>query len=120
MYTPFPLSLPTSCHPFQSQLTFPASPDLPELLPAAPDYLESPVSDGTIEENFEAELGGALVEEAESALHHTFTEDDDFTDIAQHGIVDIVGDDTYGRKVIVVSACKLPSNKVFNHEKFLK
>ncbi|KAK8392258.1 hypothetical protein O3P69_017684 [Scylla paramamosain] len=94
--------------------------DLPELLPATPDYLESPVSDGTIEENFEAELGGALVEEDEAALHQTFTDDDDFTDIARHGIVDIVGDDTYGRKVIVVSACKLPSNKVFNHEKFLK
>ncbi|XP_045596960.1 rho GTPase-activating protein 1 isoform X3 [Procambarus clarkii] len=94
--------------------------DLQELLPAAPDYLESPVSDGTIEENFEAELGSALGEEDEQALHHTFTDDNDFTDIARHGIVDIVGDDTCGRKVIVVSACKLPSNKVFNHEKFLK
>ncbi|XP_042211350.1 rho GTPase-activating protein 8-like [Homarus americanus] len=94
--------------------------DLQELLPAAPDYLESPVSDGTIEENFEAELGSALGEEDEQALHHTFTDDNDFTDIARHGIVDIVGDDTYGRKVIVVSACKMPSNKVFNHEKFLK
>ncbi|XP_045596961.1 rho GTPase-activating protein 1 isoform X4 [Procambarus clarkii] len=96
------------------------TPDLQELLPAAPDYLESPVSDGTIEENFEAELGSALGEEDEQALHHTFTDDNDFTDIARHGIVDIVGDDTCGRKVIVVSACKLPSNKVFNHEKFLK
>ncbi|XP_063597003.1 rho GTPase-activating protein 8 isoform X4 [Penaeus vannamei] len=96
------------------------TPDLPELLPAATDYLESPVSDGTIEENFEAELGSALGEEDEQALHHTFTDDNDFTDIARHGIVDIIGDDTYGRKVIVVSACKLPSNKYFNHEKFLK
>ncbi|XP_069935781.1 rho GTPase-activating protein 8 isoform X1 [Cherax quadricarinatus] len=94
--------------------------DLQELVAEAPDYLESPVSDGTIEENFEAELGSALREEDEQALHHTFTDDNDFTDIARHGIVDIVGDDTYGRKVIVVSACKLPSNKVFNHEKFLK
>ncbi|XP_042865059.1 rho GTPase-activating protein 8-like isoform X2 [Penaeus japonicus] len=94
--------------------------DLQELLPAATDYLESPVSDGTIEENFEAELGSALGEEDEQALHHTFTDDNDFTDIARHGIVDIIGDDTYGRKVIVVSACKLPSNKYFNHEKFLK
>ncbi|XP_069935785.1 rho GTPase-activating protein 1 isoform X5 [Cherax quadricarinatus] len=96
------------------------TPDLQELVAEAPDYLESPVSDGTIEENFEAELGSALREEDEQALHHTFTDDNDFTDIARHGIVDIVGDDTYGRKVIVVSACKLPSNKVFNHEKFLK
>ncbi|XP_069935784.1 rho GTPase-activating protein 1 isoform X4 [Cherax quadricarinatus] len=99
--------------------TSPAA-DLQELVAEAPDYLESPVSDGTIEENFEAELGSALREEDEQALHHTFTDDNDFTDIARHGIVDIVGDDTYGRKVIVVSACKLPSNKVFNHEKFLK
>ncbi|XP_066944450.1 rho GTPase-activating protein 8 isoform X2 [Macrobrachium rosenbergii] len=94
--------------------------DLQELLPAAPDYLESPVSDGTIEENFEEELGSALGVEDEQALRHRFTDDNNYDDISCHNIVDIVGDDTYGRKVIVVSACKLPSNKVFNHEKFLK
>ncbi|CAL4063789.1 unnamed protein product, partial [Meganyctiphanes norvegica] len=94
--------------------------DIPEILPESPDYLESPVSDGTIEENFEAELGSAMGEDDEVALHNTFTDEDDFSDIARHNIVDIIGDDTYGRKVIVVSACKLPGNKVFNHDKFLR
>ena len=89
--------------------------DMPEMLPEPEDYLESPVSDGTIEENFEAELG--TLPETDDVI---VTDDNDYTDIAKHGIVDIVGDDTYGRKVIVVSACKLPCNKKFDHEKFLR
>ncbi|RXG61813.1 Rho GTPase-activating protein 1 [Armadillidium vulgare] len=95
--------------------------DLREILPPVDEYLESPVSDGTIEENFEAELGGGLTEEGIDALHSKFAADDnDFSDIARHGVVDVIGDDTYGRKVIVVSACRLPSNKAFNHDKFLR
>ncbi|GIZ03759.1 rho GTPase-activating protein 1 [Caerostris extrusa] len=47
-------------------------------------------------------------------------EEDDFSDIAQYGIIEIAGDDSYGRKVIVISACKLPSNKAFNHARFLR
>ncbi|KAK3855669.1 hypothetical protein Pcinc_037946 [Petrolisthes cinctipes] len=103
-------------------MVLPHPPDLQELLPAtAEDYLESPVSDGTIEENFEAELGGGCgLEEEEEAVEGEGDDKEGFRDIAKHGIVDIVGDDTCGRKVVVVSACKLPSNKLFNHEKFLK
>ena len=46
--------------------------------------------------------------------------DDDFTDIARHGIIEVVGDDVAGRKVIVISACRLPGNKSFDHQRFLR
>ena len=46
--------------------------------------------------------------------------DEDFSDIEKYGIVEVAGDDPYGRKVIVVSACKLPSNKELNHQRLLK
>ena len=42
-------------------------------------------------------------------------EDDDYSDIARHGIVEVVGDDVAGRKIIVISACRLPSNKNFDY-----
>jgi len=94
------------------------------------DYiLDSPISDGpfmdgnyTIEENFEEALGSvsmipeAVHEHTEASLAH----DQDFSDVARYGIVDVVGDDTYGRKVIVVSACRLPSNKVLDQNRFLR
>ena len=44
-------------------------------------------------------------------------EDDDYSDIARHGIVEVVGDDVAGRKIIVISACRLPSNKNFDYER---
>jgi Rho GTPase-activating protein 1 len=47
-------------------------------------------------------------------------DDDDFTDIARHGIIEVVGDDDAGRKVIVISACRLPGNKNFDHQRFLR
>ncbi|XP_023314743.1 rho GTPase-activating protein 1 [Trichogramma pretiosum] len=75
------------------------------------DYLESPVSDGTIEENFEEALVDAPVVEAADYLEALDTEladEEDYSDIAALGIVEVVGDDSAGRKVIVVSACKLP------------
>lgn len=45
---------------------------------------------------------------------------EDFTDIANLGIIDLVGDDKAGRPVIVVYALRLPNNKMFDHEKFLR
>jgi len=82
-------------------------------------FMESPVSDGTIEENFEEALGSAsMISEAAEVTEESI--EDDFADVAKHGIVDVVGDDTYGRKVIVVSACRLPSNKVLDHNRFLR
>nr|XP_039254797.1 rho GTPase-activating protein 1-like isoform X2 [Styela clava] len=44
----------------------------------------------------------------------------EFVDIAQYGIVEVSGVDLQGRPVILVSACKLPSNKVLDQGKFLK
>ncbi|KAJ8868027.1 hypothetical protein PR048_031836 [Dryococelus australis] len=89
------------------------------------DYLESPVSDGTIEENFEEELVNApIVPSGEDSLTYNFPDyeesDDDYQDVAKYDIVDVVGDDTYGRKVIVVSACKLPNNKELDHGLLLR
>ncbi|KAK0088991.1 hypothetical protein PV325_009874 [Microctonus aethiopoides] len=89
------------------------------------DYLESPVSDGTIEENFEEALVDApVIENAEdlAALDEELADEEDYHDIARLGIVEVVGDDSAGRKVIVVSACKLPvvGKEVFNHAKLLR
>lgn len=64
------------------------------------------MSDGTIEENFEEAFGlpslipeyPSLIPEQRDSLKELDV--DDFIDVAQHRIVDVVGDDTYGRKVI--------------------
>ena len=88
------------------------------------DYLESPVSDGTIEENFEEELVNApVIATGEDSLSYPFVDDEmeeDFSEVAKYGIVEVAGDDTYGRKVIVVSACKLPGNKELDHSLLLR
>lgn len=92
------------------------------------DFLESPVSDGTIEENFEEELVNApkLLESGPESMLYSLRNDDedltdeDYSDIEKYGIVEVAGDDPYGRKVIIVSACKLPSNKVIDHQRLLK
>lgn len=86
------------------------------------DLLESPMSDGLMDENFEEVLGTDVfkaLEDDEEDDDDNDTEDD-FSDIAKYGIIEIAGDDSYGRKVIVISACKLPSNKAFNHARFLR
>ncbi len=85
------------------------------------DYLESPVSDGTIEENFEEELAAApFISEPDSITTTPLQDEEDYSDISHHGIVEVVGDDAYGRKIIVVVANKLPSNKTFDHQRFLR
>ena len=109
------------------------------------DYLQSPMSDGTIEEDFEealakvrlirlnlvsysriiqevaaaGELGSPATPQVES---RGFEEEnvEEFSDLAELGIVDVVGDDKGGRKIIVVSACKLPANKGFDNQRFLR
>lgn len=88
------------------------------------DYLESPVSDGTIEDNFEAELLNAPTR-AYDSLSYPYVEeeeedDEDFSDVSMYGIVEVLGDDTAGRRVIVVSACRLPGNKELNHQRLLR
>ncbi|KAK2146628.1 hypothetical protein LSH36_594g03053 [Paralvinella palmiformis] len=71
--------------------------------------------DGFIEEDFEEELGSPLQDD----------EDDDdpnieFRDIAKFGIIEVAGDDIFGRKVIVFSACRLPPHRDLDHNRFLQ
>lgn len=86
------------------------------------DYLESPVSDGTIEENFEEELVNAPVSSYNSIYSFRDNDDDDedFSDVSQYGIVEVVGDDAYGRKIITVTACKLPNSSQLDHQRLLR
>ena len=88
------------------------------------EYIESPMSDGTIEEDFEKALAREVADRRLSGdtglggnltLEGTSINDEDFSDIERHGIVQIVGDDVAGRKIIVISACRIPSNKNFDY-----
>lgn len=85
--------------------------------------MESPVSDGTIEENFEEELVNAPISaynSISSPNSYDDDEDEDFSDVSQYGIVEVVGDDTYGRKIITVTASKLPNSSQLDHQKLLR
>uniref|UniRef100_UPI00358F0D72 rho GTPase-activating protein 1-like isoform X1 n=2 Tax=Myxine glutinosa TaxID=7769 RepID=UPI00358F0D72 len=44
---------------------------------------------------------------------------DPFYDVARHGIVEVAGDDNYGRKLIIFSCCKMPPTHVLDHHKLL-
>ncbi|XP_052833110.1 rho GTPase-activating protein 1 [Octopus bimaculoides] len=68
--------------------------------------------DGLIDEDFEKELGPSQVQQDEQ-------EQGEFSDVSRYGIVEIAGDDVYGRKVIIFSACRLPSSKVLDHKRLL-
>ncbi|KPJ09131.1 Rho GTPase-activating protein 68F [Papilio machaon] len=89
----------------------------PELLDIADDFIDETPSDGTIEENFEKELGSPKVY-AEIAT--TSQEYDYFAELARNGAIDVVGDDEVGRRIIVISACKLPSSKDLHPDKLLR
>lgn len=84
--------------------------------------MESPVSDFT-DDNFEEQLSHAPQICPESLTYPAVDDDtepcDLYEDIAHWGIVDVIGDDTVGRRCIVVYACKLPSNKELDHTRFL-
>lgn len=68
--------------------------------------------DGLIDEDFEKELGPSQLQEDEQ-------EHGEYSDVARYGIIEIAGDDVYGRKVIIFSACRLPSSKVLDHRRLL-
>jgi len=87
------------------------------------------MTDGSIEEDFEEALArevataGVLGSPETPVVNSKLFQDEsieDFSDIAEHGVVDVVGDDKGGRKIIVVSACKLPANKDFDNQRFLR
>ncbi|XP_076804382.1 rho GTPase-activating protein 1-like isoform X1 [Clavelina lepadiformis] len=44
----------------------------------------------------------------------------EFADVSKYGIIEVSGVDSTGRPVIVVSACRLPSNKQLDQKKFLR
>ncbi|XP_060555400.1 rho GTPase-activating protein 8-like isoform X3 [Ruditapes philippinarum] len=78
----------------------------------APFRSGSITPDGLIDEDFEEEIGQPIDEdEAEAGDYH---------DIARHGIIEVAGDDVYGRKVIVFSACKLPPKTELNHQRLFE
>ena len=43
----------------------------------------------------------------------------DFIDVSKYGIVEVASD-MFAQKVIIIYACRLPSNKTFNHHRFLR
>ncbi|XP_030027804.1 rho GTPase-activating protein 1 isoform X2 [Manduca sexta] len=82
----------------------------PELLDIPDDLLDRSTSDGTIEENFEEELArgpvGPYTEIVASSV-----DEETFEELNRTGLVEVVGDDSMGRRIIVVSACRLPASK---------
>ncbi|CAK1588502.1 unnamed protein product [Parnassius mnemosyne] len=81
----------------------------PELLDIPDDLIDRSTSDGTIEENFEEELARAPEVYAEIAT--CSLDYDCFSELSGSGLVEVVGDDEIGRRIIVVSACRLPPSK---------
>lgn len=43
-----------------------------------------------------------------------------YYDVARHGIIQVCGDDNYGRKLIVFSSCCLPPSHQLNHRRLLE
>ncbi|KAM4722042.1 rho GTPase-activating protein 1 [Rhinophrynus dorsalis] len=46
--------------------------------------------------------------------------DDPYYDIARHQIVEVAGDDKYGRKIVMFNACRLPACHELDHVKLLQ
>ncbi|XP_006888192.1 PREDICTED: rho GTPase-activating protein 8 [Elephantulus edwardii] len=46
--------------------------------------------------------------------------DHPFYDVARHGIVQVAGDDHFGRRVITFSCCRLPPSHELNHKRLLE
>ncbi|XP_068163552.1 rho GTPase-activating protein 8-like isoform X3 [Antennarius striatus] len=43
-----------------------------------------------------------------------------YYDIARHGIIQVCGDDSFGRKLVVFSSCRLPPSHQLNHRRLLE
>lgn len=85
-----------------------------------PNGGNSPVSDFT-EDNFEEELAEPIEDDFCSTSYPAVGDavPDKFSSIAKYGIVDVKGDDSNGRKLIVVYAFKLPPVKDIDHSLLL-
>ncbi|KAG5879161.1 hypothetical protein JTB14_029963 [Gonioctena quinquepunctata] len=96
-----------------------------DLLRIESNNMGSPMSDFT-DDDFEEELAEACEENMDSLMFCSTsypevgdTPPEKFTELARLGIVDVKGDDSDGRKVIVVYACKLPPVKEIDHSLLL-
>ncbi|CAK9300075.1 unnamed protein product [Gordionus sp. m RMFG-2023] len=45
---------------------------------------------------------------------------DNFSDMVKYNIINVTGDDKYGRKIIIISACNLPTRDKMDYNRFLK
>ncbi|XP_010632647.1 rho GTPase-activating protein 8 [Fukomys damarensis] len=43
-----------------------------------------------------------------------------FYDVARHGILQMAGDDSYGRRVVTFSCCRMPPSHELNHQRLLE
>ncbi|KAK2716167.1 rho GTPase-activating protein 1-like [Artemia franciscana] len=84
-------------------------------------YAETPVSECSVELSLEEAFGSMCpnIDDEEDRLEQV-DEEDDYLDMAKHGIVELGGVDRLSRKVIVLTAARLPSNKGFDHNRFLR
>ncbi|XP_041987241.1 rho GTPase-activating protein 1-like [Aricia agestis] len=107
----------SDCHDYEPSLEFDDSELIQAgaLAPLPPELIDLPdviskrsASDGTIEENFEEELAPPEVyaEIAVKSLDY-----DHFAELNGTGLIEVVGDDEIGRRIIIVSACRLPPSK---------
>ncbi|XP_028033805.1 rho GTPase-activating protein 8 [Bombyx mandarina] len=90
----------------------------PELLDIPEELLDRTANDGTIEENFEEEL--ARGPEVYTEIAASGLDEEAFSDLNNRGVVEVVGDDEVGRRVIVVAACRLPPSNELNPDQLLK
>ncbi|CAG9558475.1 unnamed protein product [Danaus chrysippus] len=90
----------------------------PELLDIPDVLLNRSASDGTIEENFEKELAKPPQVYAEIAA--SSLDGDCCCELSGTGLVEVVGDDEVGRRIIVVSACRLPPSKDLHPDDLLR
>jgi hypothetical protein len=82
-------------------------------------------SDNLIDEDFEAELGGANSFLQSNLTDTTEQETDKATaelkeHIARYDIVNVCGSDLTGRHIIVLSACNLPDNETLQKDTMFK
>lgn len=70
--------------------------------------------DGFIDEDFEDELGSPCQDNDDN------DPEAEYRDIAKYGIIQVAGDDSLGRKVIVFSACRLPLREELDHYRLLQ
>lgn len=89
------------------------------------DFAEDDIFYGDIETATGGDLTRSYLERDNFEKEWGCSADDpfaeDFTDISQHDIVEVIADgDRVGRPIIVVYAYRLPSNKTFDHQKFLR